>query len=119
MDITKIPEEVGKFFTFFASGEFVKIALTSAIASLTAVLTFVLGWLPSLPSLPSNIESQIYQFFDFPFTSGAIGFIGWIFGSWTIPHFVFTSAIAIYIFRISYDFIILVLTKIPVLGVKR
>lgn len=110
---------ITKFFEFFTTGEFVKVALTSAVATLTTILTFVLGWLPSIPALPSNIESQMFQFFDLPFNNGAIGFIGWIYGGWTIPAFVFFSAISVYIFRISYDFIILILSKIPAIGVKK
>lgn len=117
--VQKIFEEISKFVLFFTSGEFIKSALVLAISTITTILTVVFGWLPSIPSLPPDFEASMFQFFDFPFTSGAVGFIGWIYGSWTFPAIVFSSALAIYIFRVSFDFIILILSKFPFLGVSR
>ena len=95
------------------------LAITSLISTFTSIFHFLFGWLPSIPPIDSNIQKQIFAFLDYPFTSGAVGFIGWIFGNWTIPVFVFISAVSVYLFRISFDSIMLILTKIPLLGAKR
>lgn len=95
------------------------LAITTLVSTANTILHFLFGWLPSIPSIDVNVQKQIFSFFDYPFTSGAMGFIGWIFGGWTILSLVFISALSVYIFRISYDSIMLILTKIPVLGAKR
>ena len=95
------------------------LAITTLISTTTTILHFLFGWLPSIPPIDPIIQKHIFAFFDYPFTSGAVGFIGWIFGSWTVPLFVFISALSIYLFRISFDSIMLILTKIPLLGAKR
>ena len=117
-DFNKILDSITAFFTYIFSGKiFVEFFLLTIGISVNIVI-FVFGLLPNLPQLPANVYQNIITYFDFPFSSGAIGFIGWIFGDWTVLSFVIISSLLIFSFRISYDFAMFIITKFPV-GVKR
>lgn len=118
-DFNKILDSITKFFEYVTSGAILKDFILLSLNSIITLIIFVFGWLPSLPNFPNDVLNQLYTFFDYPFTSGVMGFIGWIFGGWAVLRFVFWGSFAVYLFRISYDFTVHILTKIPVIGVKK
>lgn len=113
-----ILKPLSEFFTFIFSGKFFVSFGIFLLSSSVSMFVFVLDLIPDLPNLPDNVYQNVLSFFDFPFTSGAIGFIGWIFGNWTMFSLVVFIALSIFSTRIIYDLWIFIITKLP-LGVKR
>lgn len=117
-DFNKILESITGFFTYVFSGKiFVEFFLLTIGISVNIII-FVFGLLPDLPQLPANVYQNIITFFDFPFSSGAIGFIGWIFGDWSILLPVILASFSVISFRILWDFRMFIITKLPV-GIKK
>lgn len=117
-DFNKILEYITGFFEYIFSGQIFVDFFFATISIGVGIIIFLFDILPDLPNLPQNVYENILTFFDFPFTSGAIGFIGWIFGGWTILSFVIFASLSIFVFRISYDIFMFIITKLPI-GVKR
>lgn len=88
------------------------------IAGSRSLFEFFFGWLPDFPNFPQDILQGFYNFLDIPFSSGAYGFLGWIFGGYSVIAFVFFGSLSIFLFRISFDLIMFIITKLPI-GVKR
>lgn len=116
--VSKIFKAITGFFEYVFSGQIFVDFFFATISIGVGIVIFLLDILPDLPNLPENVYQNILTFFDFPFTSGAIGFIGWIFGDWTILSTVIVLSLLIFTFRISYDIFMFIITKLPV-GVKR
>ena len=116
--VFKIFKSITGFFEYIFSGQFFVDVFFATITIGVGFVIFLIDFIPSLPNLPENVYQNILTFFDFPFSSGAIGFIGWIFGGWTILSFVIITSLLIFALRISYDIFMFIITKLPV-GVKR
>ena len=117
-DFNKILSSITGFSEYIFSGQIFVDFFFATISFAFGIVIFLFELLPDLPNLPKNVYQNILTFFDFPFTSGAIGFIGWIFGDWTILSTVIVLSLLIFTFRISYDIFMFLITKIPI-GVKR
>lgn len=95
-----------------------EIAVISIFSTVVASLKLIFGWIPNIPNIPQNIQNSFFEFLAFPSKSGALGFIGWIFGSFTVIAWVLGISFAVITFKYGYNLIMFILTKLPI-GVKR
>ena len=95
-----------------------EIAVISIFSTVVASLKLIFGWIPNIPNIPQNIQTSFFDFLAFPSKSGALGFIGWIFGSFTVIAWVLGISFAVITFKYGYNLIMFILTKLPI-GVKR
>lgn len=117
-DFNKILDSITGFFEYIFSGQIFIDVFFATISIGVGIVIFLINLFPPLPHLSENVYQNILTFFDFPFTSGAIGFIGWIFGGWSILTPVILTSFAVISFRILWDFRLFIITKLPI-GVKR
>lgn len=92
--------------------------LTSLIEPLFQIIYWIFSLIPKIPDFPYSVYQNFKAFLDFIFSSNGLGFVGWIFGGWTIPLTVISIGVAISLARLGYLLIMFIITKLPV-GVKR
>lgn len=96
-----------------------EIAVISIFSTIVASLKLTFGWLPNIPNIPEDMKKLFFDFLAFPSKSGAIGFVGWIFGSFTVIGWVLFISFTVMLAKYVYNFVMFILTKLPILGISR
>lgn len=96
-----------------------EIAVISIFSTVVASFKLAFGWLPNIPNVTEDMKNSFLDFLAFPSKSGAIGFVGWIFGSFTVIELVLGVSFMVLLAKYVYNSIMFILVKIPVLGPKR
>ena len=73
------------------------------------------SWL-NLPNFPEQVEHSVESYMDLIFSN--LDFLSFFIRPGT-AQFIITSVIALYTFKLGYDVLMWILTKIPVFGVNR
>ena len=96
-----------------------EIAVISIFSTVVASFKLSFGWLPNIPNIPEDMKNFFFDFLALPSKSGALGFVGWIFGSFTVIAWVLGISLIVMFFKYGYNAVMFIATKIPVLGPKR
>lgn len=96
-----------------------EIAVISIFSTVVASLKLTFGWLPNIPNFSEDMRNFFFDFLAFPSKSGALGFVGWIFGSFTVIGWVLGISFMVLFAKYIYNFIMFLLTKLPILGISR
>ena len=99
--------------------KYLEIAVISIFSTLFASLKLNFGWLTNIPNFSEDMRNFFFDFLAFPSKSGAIGFVGWIFGSFTVIGWVLFISFSVMLAKYVYNFIMFLLTKLPILGISR
>lgn len=92
---------------------FISQVLTFLIHPIFQTIYWIISLIPKIPDFPLPVYQNFKAFFNFVFSSQGLGFVGWVFGGWTIPLTVISIGVAISLARIAYLIIMFIMTKIP------
>lgn len=102
----------------FDIGAFLSQALATLINPIFDILNWFILLIPKIPDFPNSVYLNFKAFLDYVFSSSGLGFVGWVFGGWTVPFLVVSIGFTISLARVGYLAVMFIISKLPI-GVKR